>query len=96
MQNLLREREVVFDHVAAIDAGRVGACALMKDRFDSIGKRFALDGAGEFVGLHEVRELQIAEVVEVVAATINYEDVGKALGIQCAEQVAADEACTAS
>ena len=95
MQNQLREREVIFDHVAAIGAGGIGACSLMKDCFDSIGQRFALDGAGELRGLHKVRESQIIKVAKVVAAAIDYEDVGDALGIQRAEQVAADEACAA-
>ena len=95
MQNQFREREVVINHVAAIGAGGVGACPLMKDCFDSIGQRFALDGANELVGLHEVGEPQITEVAEVIAAAIDYEDVGDALGVQRAEQVAADESCTA-
>ena len=73
----------------------VSACALMKDRFDSIGKRFAIDGAGELVGRHQVREPQIAQVANVVAAAIHYQDVSEPLGIHCAEQVAADETCTA-
>ncbi len=67
----------------------------MKDCFDSIGKRFALDGAGEISRLHEVRELEIAEVAKVIAAPIDYQDVGEALGIQRSQQVAADEACAA-
>src|ERR1700719_3755217 len=95
MQNQLREREVVLDHVAAIGAGGVGARTLMKDCLDSIGQRFALDGAGELRRLHEVRESQIIKVAKVITAAIDHQDVGDALGIQRADQVAADEACTA-
>src|SRR5580704_73843 len=96
MQNQLRERKVVFDHVTAIGAGGVSACPLMKDCFDSVGKRFALDCASKLVGLHEVREPQIIKVAKVVAAAIDYDDIGDAPGVQRAQQVAADEACTAS
>src|ERR1700691_126748 len=95
MQNQLREGEIVFDYVAAIGAGGVGARALMKDCFDSIGQQLALDGARELPRLHEIREPQIAKVAEVVAKAIHHDHVGDALGIQRAEQVTADEACTA-
>ncbi len=46
-------------------------------------------------GCMKSENLQIIKVAKVIAAAIDYQDVGDALSIQRAEQVAADESCTA-